>query len=105
MRSVVELIGPLNLFWRTEFEDDLATLDDYELPTDDLRVYANSTIKSITTLCPKYMAKYGSAMPCLFNPRRYARMAHKDILYGETASNVVRPILARLQLKFTMATK
>ncbi|KAI1615230.1 hypothetical protein EDD36DRAFT_462747 [Exophiala viscosa] len=97
INSIIDLMGPLYLFWRDEFEDDHMTLDDFDLSCDGLPVYSEDRIAIVCA--PNYAEKYGDTLPFLFNPRRYARMAHKDILHGEVAVNVVRPLLMRLQLK------
>ncbi|KIW86925.1 uncharacterized protein Z519_12390 [Cladophialophora bantiana CBS 173.52] len=106
MNRILDLLGYLYLFWQPQWESNLDSLDAFVLPSDPEMVYRQSTLLQWMTQCEKYQKKYKDWPLFLFNPRTFAALINRGKLDSATTTSLVlRPILSRIQLRWTMASQ
>lgn len=106
INRISDLLGYLNFWWKASWLEDLEVLDDYSLPASPETRYIDDTIQDIEQQCPNYMAKYRGQHLYLFDPKAFSKLYNKGSLDGgRTTSTVLKAVLTRVSLRWTMASK
>ncbi|KIX01027.1 uncharacterized protein Z518_10093 [Rhinocladiella mackenziei CBS 650.93] len=106
MNRVSDLLGYLCLFWRPEWNDDLDVLDGWTLPSSATKRYEKTTLDDWQDRAPHYCQKYRHQPMFLFDPALFTKLHNQGELAGGRVSHLVlRTILSRMQLRWTMASK
>jgi SNF2-related domain len=102
LNSVVDMLGYLNLFWQADWE-----LNEEDMPGSLVDLYSDTFRRDHRQQVPQYGSRFPQGYRNLdffiLHPKHFATLHNRGHLQGTVAYNVLRPILALLQMRLGVA--